>query len=115
MVVVVEEFAAVTAVAVEAGVAAVAIVAADAAEFVAVVGAQRRSWVARLPYWVSSASLGLAWLQDHLLLQRRKPEVVADAQSMSDRIYRLLETNNSVWVAAVMVAVAAVVDGFDLV
>lgn len=112
MVVVVEEFAAVTAVAVEAGVAAVAVV---AAEFVAVVGAQRRSWVARLPYWVSSASLGLAWLQDHLLLQRRKPEVVADVQSMSDRIYRLLETNNSVWVAAVMVAVAAVVDEFDLV
>lgn len=109
MVVVVEEFAAVTAVAVEAGVAA------DAAEFVAVVEAQRRSWVARLPYWVSSASLGLAWLQDHLLLQRRKPEVVADAQSMSDRIYRLLETNNSVWVAAVMVAVAAVVDEFDLI
>lgn len=110
--VVVEEFAAVTAVAVEAGVAAVAVV---AAEFVAVVGAQRRSWVARLPYWVSSASLGLTWLQDHLLLQRRKPEVVADAQSMSDRIYRLLETNNYVWVAAVMVAVAAVVDEFDLV
>lgn len=110
--VVVEEFAAVMAVAVEAGVAAVAVV---AAEFVAVVGAQRRSWVARLPYWVSSASLGLAWLQDHLLLQLRKPEVVADAQSMSDRIYRLLETNNSVWVAAVMVAVAAVVDEFDLV
>lgn len=103
--VVVEEFAAVMAVAVEAGVAAVAVV---AAEFVAVVGAQRRSWVARLPYWVSSASLGLAWLQDHLLLQRRKPEVVADAQSMSDRIYRLLETYNSVWVAAVG-------DEFDLV
>lgn len=88
--VVVEEF-----VAVEAGVVAVAVVVAAAA-FVAVAGSQRQSWVARLPYWVSSALPGLAWLQDHLLLQRRKPEVVVGAQSMSDRIYRPLETNNSV-------------------
>lgn len=73
--VVVEEF-----VAVESGVVAVAVVvAAAAAAFVAVAGSQRQSWVARLPYWVSSASLGLAWLQDHLLLQRRKPEVVVGA------------------------------------